>query len=574
MAKIWIADWEPHPRFSLYSRGNAGEVFPHVITPLTSSLIEDAVQTAQTEVMIETGALRPDEATEGGLTSGVFGGYLYLNASTVRLFGVRMPGMSWRDADEQVMGDVFDAPDYVPRPGDRNLRASLAILRHSITLFRRPDLSELDRDRASAKAWLLTMPDLASASDRELIEWLGEFPARQQASMKRLVHTGMMAGAPRSIIDQLIDRPGATPGLANRLVGGTGDIDSARLAQGLWTIGRLVADDPTLTDAFDAGLVDIAARTRDTEFDDAVTAFLDEHGHRGNDEYELATPSWGMDPRPVYASVDRLRHAPADRDPAVVSRRLANEAAVAMDEAMGVVMRPLRPIVRRMVAVSRAGSIARERAKDILVLENLGARRALHELARRAGERGGPADARQVFNVTMDELEPFLADPSSFAGVIAERAALADDLNARVPPMWFDGTIPDPSTWPLRSDAGGDVPAEGTELSGIAVSGGAASGRARVVTDPADPRGIEPGDVLVCAITDPSWTPLFLAAAAVVCEAGAVQSHAAIVSRELGIPAVMSVEHITNLADGTMLHVDGNTGIVTVGREICEPDSQ
>ncbi len=573
VAKIWIADWEPHPRLSLYSRGNAGEVFPHVITPLTSSLIEHAVQTAQTEVMIETGALRPHEATGGGLTSGVFGGYLYLNASTVRLFGVRMPGMSWRDADEQVMGDVFDAPDYVHRPGDRNLMASLAILRHSLTLFRRPDLSELDRVRASAQAWLLTMPDLTSASDRELIDWLSEFPPRQQASMKRLVHTGMMAGAPRSIIDRLIDRPNATPGLANRLVGGTGDIDSARLAQGLWTIGRLVAEDPLLTEAFDAGddagdgarLGDIAERTRDTALDSAITAFLDEHGHRGNDEYELATPSWVMDPRPVYAAVDRLRHAPADRDPILVARRLATEATEAMDEAMRVVPRPLRGVVRRMVEVSRAGSAARERAKDILVLENLGARRALHELARRAGERGGPADSRLAFNVTLDELDAFLADPPQFAGVIAERAALADELNARVPPMWFDGKIPDPSTWPLRADSRGDAPGAGAMLSGIAVSGGNASGPARVVTDPSDPRGIEPGDVLVCAITDPSWTPLFLAAAAVVCEAGAVQSHAAIVSRELGIPAVMSVEHITNVADGTLLHVDGNTGIVTVG---------
>ena len=54
----------------------------------------------------------------------------------------------------------------------------------------------------------------------------------------------------------------------------------------------------------------------------------------------------------------------------------------------------------------------------------------------------------------------------------------------------------------------------------------------------------------MCAITDPSWTPLFLAAAAVVCDTGAQQSHAAIVARELGIPAVMSVPGITSVADG------------------------
>lgn len=68
--------------------------------------------------------------------------------------------------------------------------------------------------------------------------------------------------------------------------------------------------------------------------------------------------------------------------------------------------------------------------------------------------------------------------------------------------------------------------------------------------------------MLVCAITDPSWTPLFLVAAAVVCDTGAMQSHAAIVARELGIPAVMSVPGITAVADGTWLDVDGDTGTV------------
>ena len=71
--------------------------------------------------------------------------------------------------------------------------------------------------------------------------------------------------------------------------------------------------------------------------------------------------------------------------------------------------------------------------------------------------------------------------------------------------------------------------------------------------------------MLVCAITDPSWTPLFLGAAAVVCDSGAVLSHAAIVARELGIPAVLSVPNITAIADGTMLHVNGDAGTVRIG---------
>jgi len=97
------------------------------------------------------------------------------------------------------------------------------------------------------------------------------------------------------------------------------------------------------------------------------------------------------------------------------------------------------------------------------------------------------------------------------------------------------------------------------------MNGGIASGPARVIDDPSDPRGLEPGEVLVRAIADPSWTPRFLSAVAVVCGTGAMRSHAAIVARELGIPAVLSVPGITAIADGTILHVDGNAGTVRIG---------
>ena len=86
-----------------------------------------------------------------------------------------------------------------------------------------------------------------------------------------------------------------------------------------------------------------------------------------------------------------------------------------------------------------------------------------------------------------------------------------------------------------------------------------------MVLDPADPSQLGPGDVLVAPITDPSWTPLFLPAAAVVVEVGSPFSHAAIVSRELGIPCVVSAGAATQrIPDGATVEVDGTTGIVTL----------
>ena len=100
-------------------------------------------------------------------------------------------------------------------------------------------------------------------------------------------------------------------------------------------------------------------------------------------------------------------------------------------------------------------------------------------------------------------------------------------------------------------------------MTGNAGSSGKAKGRARIVMDPADALNFEPGDVLIAPFTDPAWTPLFLPAAAVVVNVGALMSHAIIVSRELGIPCVVAVEEATEkIREGSMIEVDGTAGTV------------
>ena len=94
---------------------------------------------------------------------------------------------------------------------------------------------------------------------------------------------------------------------------------------------------------------------------------------------------------------------------------------------------------------------------------------------------------------------------------------------------------------------------------------GVARGRARVVLDSRDPTALQPGDVLVAPLTDPSWTPLFVPASGVIVDVGAPLSHAIIVSRELGIPCVVSATGATKaIPDGALVEVNGETGLVTV----------
>jgi pyruvate,water dikinase len=101
-------------------------------------------------------------------------------------------------------------------------------------------------------------------------------------------------------------------------------------------------------------------------------------------------------------------------------------------------------------------------------------------------------------------------------------------------------------------------------LAGVPVSAGTVEGRARVIMDMAE-ADLEAGDILVTAYTDPSWTPLFVAIAGLVTEVGGLMTHGAVIAREYGLPAVVGVEHATQLIrDGQRIRLHGTDGYVEI----------
>ena len=128
-------------------------------------------------------------------------------------------------------------------------------------------------------------------------------------------------------------------------------------------------------------------------------------------------------------------------------------------------------------------------------------------------------------------------------------------------PVRFTG-IPDREPTPLP---------EGHRLEGWAASPGRRRGRARVVTGPEG--RFDRGEVLVAEATDASWSPLFVRAGAVVVERGGPLSHAAILARELGLPAVLKLPGATGVLDGRMVSVDGDQGVVVIEEAGDDPAS-
>src|SRR5215471_8582596 len=101
-------------------------------------------------------------------------------------------------------------------------------------------------------------------------------------------------------------------------------------------------------------------------------------------------------------------------------------------------------------------------------------------------------------------------------------------------------------------------------LVGLAVSAGTIEGRARVILDMAE-ADLEPGDILVTAHTDPSWTPLFVTIAGLVTEVGGLMTHGAVIAREYGLPAVVGVEDATRrIRDGQRIRLHGTDGYVEI----------
>jgi phosphohistidine swiveling domain-containing protein len=215
--------------------------------------------------------------------------------------------------------------------------------------------------------------------------------------------------------------------------------------------------------------------------------------------------------------------------------------------------------VLRIVAAARAGIAFREDShfEATRVIPIL--RRTLLEAGRRlAAAAGVLPEAEEIFHLRLEELEVFpgpdqlaVADADRIGTTARDRAAHRAEL-AGVRML---------SPRSLLDPAAADTD---TLVTGIAASRDKASGRVRIIREPAEFGSMRSGDVLVCPYTNPAWTRLFQRAAAVVVDSGGIGSHAAIVAREYGIPAVMgTVTGTTVLADGQQITVDGDIRRVT-----------
>ncbi|MCF7553390.1 PEP/pyruvate-binding domain-containing protein [Pseudonocardia sp. WMMC193] len=502
-------------RDHLWTNTNLGEALPGTPTPLTWSFIRIFSAHAMT-----TSALPGFEAY------GRIGGrpYMDLSQSAAIAGAVGVPRAVFRRLVGSAFGRIPPGVD-LPRP-----RLERRALVRALIPAARGMLRTVRREKPQVTAFLEGNPEHCAA----LVARIADLDAPGLAALWD------------AELRPLLER-------ASDMLQVAGRSDPQALLGARWIVEKLAgpADAAALTTGADlASMGPVVGAVQVARGELTAEEYRRRWGHRGPDEFEVGTPPGSG----AASTVDGAAAAGALLD----ARRAARDAAWARLPARRA------PIVRRAVRSWNAAAEGRERSRSEVVrvfavlrawtaradaiLEPPVAFLELDELLsglRGAAELGERAAARRVVHARYAALPPY---PSFVRGSFDPFAWAADpDRRADV---WVEGAQP-----PVRSGA----------ITGFAGAAGVVEGVARVLTSVDEGAALHPGEILVTTVTNVGWTPLFPRVAAVVTDVGAPLSHAAIVARELGIPAVVGCgDATTRLHTGDRVRVDGGAGTVTL----------
>lgn len=516
----------------LWSNANFGEALPEVMTPLTWSLVQIYFD--------ETfgNPLPGDHRLAGNI-----GGRLYVNlslfASMMKALGFSQERMN--SETEEFFGNLPEDVDVPLIPFSRLdvLRSFVpfalrAVWRRALNMRRLPSfLTEMpQRVRALEAAIKAT----EAPHDLRAL-WQDEFEPFLRRTFQMLqVATSRYENSYRPLRRKLLAQVGEEE--ANLLLSSVSadgeELESLGPLLGLWRVqnGQMSRE-----------------------------AYLERYGHRGANEFEVA---W---PRPAEDAqwLDRQLATVADMDvPALLARREAQkEAAWA---------RYVARFPKEAAGVEREIASAAEaaRKREAVRSETTRLMSVARTFALQAGALSGLQD--DVFFLRLAELLQVLDGGEAPRSQMGRRRDAHEQLSNLPPyPALINGRF-DPIAWAAqesrRSDiydtrANGAGPEKDDVVRGLPASAGVAEGIVRRLRGPEEAEKLQPGEILVAVTTNVGWTPLFPRAAAVVTDVGAPLSHAAIVARELGIPAVVGAKDATmRLQDGDRVRVDGARGVV------------
>ena len=355
--------------------------------------------------------------------------------------------------------------------------------------------------------------------------------------------------------------------------------------RGLWQLSRIVHDHPKLLSLLDNHGLDTALHllrgsSEGRTFLDTLLDYVEEYGWRADSVMELAEPLWRDDLTTPLAAVRHMARLAGGHDPDSRLARAAAERERLLAAARG-------GLAGRPQQLAHFDLLYQQAAYQVVVdeehnfwIDQMGdavMRLPVLEIGHRLAERGLLDQRDDVFYLHEQEVEAGLAGRDLRETAHARRrnverwAAVSPPADIGDEGRDAGETVVDQFTLSMIKMDGvlRDQPLGSRLLRGHAGAPGIVSGPARVCLSLDEAFALEPGEILVCEMTVPTWTPVLAAAAGVVTDTGGVLSHSAIVAREVGIPCVAGLSNATRIiTSGMRITVDGSAGTVHLEDEV------
>lgn len=345
--------------------------------------------------------------------------------------------------------------------------------------------------------------------------------------------------------------------------------EATQAAEALDALAAAIRERPALATALlsGRGATPLGAGSDDGRwFRQALGEYLERYGGR-TQGWDVGEPTWREDPRPVLGLLqERLRRPPVE--PGAHRRQAAEQRERALADALAHLPEVERPSFMRALRAAQAYPVVSEDHNAVIDQEGLASLRAvLLEAGRRLQQHGRLAAATDAVWLTRRELQDALRGGDLPATRAAARRAWQRRRLRITPPRTLGPPLPD---WAASNATladffglGGEPVHVPGELRGVGVSAGRVSGRAAVIRTLDEVERLAPGEILVCPMTSPAWTPWLSLIAGAVVETGGMLSHTAVLAREYGIPCVVNVRGATDrIPHGATIEVDGDTGAV------------
>ncbi len=349
-------------------------------------------------------------------------------------------------------------------------------------------------------------------------------------------------------------------------------------SRGLWNLSRIVRNTPEVRQLFQTkGPGELFAALQSTpaaaQFMREYDAYIERFGWRGDSAYELTKPSWKEDPGLALSAISGYieigdQGGPDSQYDKAVKRR--EELLGAAYEKLSTEPEKLARFEKLYADAAPFTPISEDHNHWIDQMGDIIVRYPALEMGRRLAAKGLLGAEDDIFYLYTPEISAAITDGADMTGTAQERRAERERWARIVPPPAI-GAPPPPSGDPIEDvlirffGLPVEPSTDASVIKGTAASPGTVSGTAKVLRDLNESGKLQPGDIMVCEMTLPPWTPLFSTAAAVVADSGGILSHCAIVAREYRIPCVVGTAIGTQtIKDGMQLTVDGTRGIVRI----------